>query len=92
MTDPITNAVRRIKTLQEDVERLKAGRDDEGEPRVFIAEQDRGVATDTINLRASDIDAEDVALAMDEQAIRKQRELESAFWGSAGWATSSYQD
>ena len=92
MTDSITDAVRRIKGLQDDVERLKAGRDDEGEPRVFITERDRGIASDTIDLRPSDIVAEEVALATDEQAIRKQREHEPATWGSAGWATSGYND
>ena len=92
MTDPLTDAVRRLKELQEDVERLKAGRDEEGEPRVFIAEQDRGVATDVFDLRAADIDAEETALATDTQALRLQREHEAATWGTSGWATSGYND
>ena len=70
MTDPLTDAVRRLKALQEDVERLKAGRDQEGEPRIFLTEQDRGVATDVFDLRAADIDAEETPLATDVFDLR----------------------
>jgi hypothetical protein len=43
MTDPLTDAVRRIKGLQADIERLKAAQDEEGEPRLFFV-QDEFVA------------------------------------------------
>ena len=70
MTDPITDAVRRLKELQEDVERLKAGRDEEGEPRVYISERDRSTATDEQHVRGNDVEAVDVATARDEQHVR----------------------
>ena len=50
MTDPLTDAVRRLKSLQEDVERLKAGRDQEGEPRIFLTEQESVDVADVIDL------------------------------------------
>ena len=93
MTDPLTDAVRRLKELQEDVERLKAGRDEEGEPRVYISERDRSTATDEQHVRANDVEAVDVATARDEQRdLRLQREHEPATWNSAGWNTSGYND
>jgi hypothetical protein len=46
MTDPLTDAVRRLKGLQEDVERLKSGQDEEGEPRLLFKVQEAAVAND----------------------------------------------
>jgi hypothetical protein len=40
MTDPLTDAVRRLKGLQEDIERLKSEQDEEGEPRLFFVEDE----------------------------------------------------
>jgi hypothetical protein len=55
MTDPLTDAVRRLKELQQDVERLQSGQEQEGEPRLFFQTQEEGVANTTIELTASDI-------------------------------------
>jgi hypothetical protein len=46
MTDELTDAVRRLKELQSDVERLKAARDQEGEPRLFFETSEIASATD----------------------------------------------
>ena len=46
MTDDLTDAVRRLKELQSDVERLKAARDQEGEPRLFFEASEAAVASD----------------------------------------------
>jgi hypothetical protein len=46
MTDALTDAVRRLKQLQEDVERLKAGQDEEGEPRLLFSVGEQAVAAD----------------------------------------------
>jgi hypothetical protein len=57
MTDPLTDAVRRIKGLQEDVERLKAGQDEEGESRLLFAVQEAAVAADDVpDIREQTID------------------------------------
>jgi hypothetical protein len=47
MTDGLTDAVRRLKGLQEDIERLQAGQNEEGEPRLLFQFQESGVADDT---------------------------------------------
>jgi hypothetical protein len=47
MTDPLTDAVKRLKGLQEDVERLKSGQNEEGEPRLLFQIQEAAVADDT---------------------------------------------
>jgi hypothetical protein len=46
MTDGLTDAVRRIKQLQNDVERLKSAENEEGEPRLIFNAQERATATD----------------------------------------------
>lgn len=51
MTDPLTDAVRRLKGLQEDVERLKAAQDQEGEPRLFFEESERVLVSDSSRTR-----------------------------------------
>lgn len=70
MTDPLTDAVRRLKRLQQDVERLKAGQDEEGEPRLFVTEQDRAVARDESDVRSDDVAASETATAADTADIR----------------------
>lgn len=69
MTDPLTDAVRRIKDLQEDVERLKSGQDEEGESRLLFSVQEQGVAADTLAVVSSDISAAEAALADDAITI-----------------------
>jgi len=70
MTDPITDAVRRIKRLQQDVERLKAGTSEEGEPRLFVSEADRAVASDESDTRLNDIAAAETARTTDTAVVR----------------------
>jgi hypothetical protein len=48
MTDAITDAVRRLKGLQEDVERLQSEQDEQGEPRLLFSIQEQAVATDQL--------------------------------------------
>jgi hypothetical protein len=70
MTDPLTDAVRRLKGLQEDVERLKAAQNEEGEPRIFLQEQDAARASDALSLRAADIGIFESARASDALSLR----------------------
>jgi hypothetical protein len=51
MTDGLTDAVRRLKKLQQDVERLKSGEDEEGEPRLLFSIQEQAAADDRPTLR-----------------------------------------
>jgi hypothetical protein len=46
MTDGLTDAVRRLKQLQNDVERLKSAENEEGEPRLIFSAQETATATD----------------------------------------------
>lgn len=69
MTDPLTDAVKRLKRLQQDVERLKAGQDEEGEPRLFVTTQEIAAARDSIEIAAEDVLAVETALAADSIEI-----------------------
>jgi len=69
MTDPLTDAVKRLKRLQQDVERLKAGQDEEGEPRLFVTAQEVAAARDSIEIAAEDVLAVETALAVDSIEI-----------------------
>jgi len=51
MTDPLTDAVRRLKGLQEDIERLKAAQEQEGEPRLFFEQDERVLVSDSTRTR-----------------------------------------
>jgi hypothetical protein len=46
MTDELTDAVRRLKELQADVERLKAGDDQRGVPRLLFSQSETAVGDD----------------------------------------------
>lgn len=92
MTDPITDAVRRIKRLQQDVERLKAGTSEEGEPRLFVSEDDRAVASDESDVRPNDVGAEDTAVASDTDAEMTAESVAGGYWNEAAWNTSEYSD
>jgi hypothetical protein len=52
MTDPLTDAVKRLKGLQADVERLKSGQNEEGEPRLLFQIQEAAVADETVTVAA----------------------------------------
>jgi hypothetical protein len=92
MTDPLTDAVRRLKGLQEDVERLKAAQNEEGEPRIFIQEQDAARASDTTSLRAADIAVFEAAQATDAQQPLVSEAVRPLYWGdtATGWNAAAY--
>ena len=91
MTDPLTDAVRRLKELQEDVERLKAGRDQEGEPRIFLTEQESVDVADVIDIVANDVAAAEAIVVADQITdIRSHGEVVDATWNSATWNVSDY--
>jgi hypothetical protein len=93
MTDGLTDAVRRLKGLQEDIERLKAGQDEEGEPRLLFSIQEQATATDVIRVGPDETQTE-TAVADDQQAgLRLQRTVnDQGTWNSIGWSTSTYND
>jgi hypothetical protein len=74
MTDPLTDAVRRIKGIQEDVERLKSGTDEEGEARLLFSVQEQAVADDDVTVDRGETETVD----------------DGGFYNSAGYDTSSY--
>lgn len=65
MTNELTDAVRRLKELQSDVERLKAARDKGGVPRLFFETDEGAVAVDTLDLRAAGVSALEQAVVAD---------------------------
>jgi len=70
MTDALTDAVRRLKGLREDVERLKAAQSEEGEIRLFFASDELAMASDAASVRGADVTASDVAAAADALSLR----------------------
>jgi len=66
MTDPLTDAVRRLKKLQQDVERLKSAQDEEGEPRLLFQVSDRATASESTRT-GPDVTHRDRVLARDAQ-------------------------
>lgn len=94
MTDPLTDAVRRLKELQADVERLKAGQDEEGEPRIFIQERERAIASDRRSIRAADIATFETATAADAQQPPVGETVASFYYNTteAGWNALEYPD
>jgi hypothetical protein len=56
MTDPLTDAVRRLKGLQEDVERLKAEQDEEGQPRLLFSEAETAAVSQGLGLRSTTLE------------------------------------
>jgi hypothetical protein len=78
MTDSLTDAVRRLKGLQADVERLKAERDQEGVPRLFFTAPEDALAVDTLALLGEDILGAETAVADDAQGRLVSNDLASA--------------
>jgi len=69
MTDGLTDAVRRIKGLQRDVEQLKSAREQEGVPLIVLQSAEQAAASDAqVGLVNSDLKNVDVATATDTQA------------------------
>jgi pyruvate kinase len=78
MTDSLTDAVRRLKGLQADVERLKAERDQEGVPRLFFSAPEDALAVDTLALRREDILGTDTVTVDDTQTGLVFQDLDAA--------------
>jgi len=90
MTDELTDAVRRLKELQADVERLKAGDDQRGVPRLLFSQSETAVASDVSTVTGVDLTADETAVARDTQAgLRLQRTVETGKYDRTGVATSS---
>lgn len=70
MSDALTDAVRRLKALREDVERLKAAQNEEGEVRLFFPSEDVATASDAVDVVGGNIAAADVAAAADTVDVR----------------------
>lgn len=77
MTDSITDAVRRLKELQEDVERLKAGQDEDGEPRLLFTAQERATVNDVITLTNQNEAQADVAAVTNSIDIIDNNEVQA---------------
>jgi|APHM01.1.fsa_nt_gi hypothetical protein len=56
MTDPLTDAVRRLKRLQENVERLESRENVETEPRLLFDQLDVATANDSATLQGTSVD------------------------------------
>jgi hypothetical protein len=93
MTDPLTDAVRRLKELQQDVERLQSAEDEDGEPRLFFTTQEQAIATEAVKLGPDETQSE-TATASDQQTdLRKQRPIDDGgHYNSTGYVTASYND
>lgn len=70
MSDALTDAVRRLKALREDVERLKAAQNEEGEVRLFFPSEDVATASDAVDVVGGNVTAADVAAAADTIDVR----------------------
>ncbi|MFB1066436.1 hypothetical protein [Natrinema sp. H-ect4] len=62
MSNEITRAVRKLRGLQEDVERLKSGRDEEGETRILRLVTDRAVISDVVSTAKDAIITDEVTV------------------------------
>ena len=70
MSDALTDAVRRLKALREDVERLKAAQNEEGEVRLFFPSEEIATASDTVDVTGANVAAAEVAAAADALDLR----------------------
>jgi len=78
MTDELTDAVRRIKELQADVERLKAGDDQRGVPRLLFSQSETAVGSDSTDTRFRDVISAETAVASDQQSKLNLRDLQQS--------------
>ena len=62
MSNEITRAVRKLRGLKEDVERLKSGRDEEGETRILRLVTDRAVVSDVVSTAKDAIVTDEVTV------------------------------
>jgi hypothetical protein len=93
MTDPLTDAVRRLKRLQQDVERLQSGEDQEGEPRLFFIKEEQAVANETVKIGPDETQSETATAADRQTDLRRQRTVDDGgHYNSVGYGTASYND
>lgn len=59
MSDDLTEAVKRLLELKEDVERLKGATDEEGEVRILRVVQDDTTTGEAVNSRLNDAEVTD---------------------------------
>jgi len=78
MTDELTDAVRRIKELQADVERLKAGDDQRGVPRLLFSQSETAVGSDSTDTRFRDVISTETAVGRDRQSELTLRDLQQS--------------
>jgi len=83
MTDDLTDAVRRLKELQADVERLKAGDDQRGVPRLLFSQSETGVASDSTDTRSRDTVSAETGVGRDRQSELALRDLQQSDVGRA---------
>jgi len=72
MTDELTDAVRRLKELQADVERLKAGDDQRGVPRLLFSQSEAAVGRDRTDTRSRDVVSFETGVASDKTDTRSR--------------------
>jgi hypothetical protein len=77
MTDELTDAVRRLKELQTDVERLKASRDQEGVPRLLFQVTEAAEVSETTRI-GPDVAQADAATVADQQTKLVDRDVLSS--------------
>jgi len=75
MTDELTDAVRRLKELQADVERLKAGDDQRGVPRLLFSQSETVLGADRADTRSRDLISTETAVGSDQQSELTLRDL-----------------
>jgi len=91
MTDDLTDAVRRLKELQADVERLKAGDDQRGVPRLLFSQFETAVANDASTLIDADTAPSETAVARDRQTdLRFQGRPRAGYQSRARYGTGTY--
>jgi len=93
MTDDLTDAVRRLKELQADVERLKAGDDQRGVPRLLFSQSETAVANDTPRVIDADTATSETAVARDQQTdLRFQGRTRAGYHSRARYDTATYAE
>lgn len=75
MTDPLTDAVRRLKQLQQDVERLQSAEDEEGEPRLFFTTEEQARADDDLAIGPTELRGDRVLARSQTRIIRNDIRL-----------------
>jgi len=93
MTDDLTDAVRRLKELQADVERLKAGDDQRGVPRLLFSQSETATANDVSTVIDADTATSETAVARDRQTdLRFQGRTRAGYHSRARYGTATYAE